>query len=479
MVEDRNKYTSIFTKFVENTKELVKKIKIRESKLDVASTELERLLEQYELGYIKTFLPPRESSEKSRKRWNEFLENNNSNIFSEEDIYNFAFEYHILSDPKYWKVLEKTPYIDEKILFAIVRNFHYYWRDLDNFELISKQIPVYLKRIKSDKKIIETWKKKSEIIIGDKNVRLESRILSVLKHNITEISKIYKNKLYDIEKNDLLANLIKYEYILHIYGKTDFINNFEENFSIFKDFYEYSLRPILRKVDNREHSQTLNDKRNHLLSIIIEKLNQHNYNVENYKQNLIDFVLESPLYGDPRNHSWFEYNNEKTINIFKSWLNERDIEIFFDILISDDPHDRKGFWKRLSDRIDNSLFVFGNGVESNRNYQQQIKNIKNSSSKNVVTIGSDSNLINANIAILTINNYTFIEFFSEKANACYVYDSEFYKQEIRYLLATNHSRMKIKKDLSEFKQQGYLKKFNHDQNGIWMQNILDFLENNP
>ena len=30
MVEDRNKYTSIFTKFVENTKELVKKIKIRE-----------------------------------------------------------------------------------------------------------------------------------------------------------------------------------------------------------------------------------------------------------------------------------------------------------------------------------------------------------------------------------------------------------------------------------------------------------------
>lgn len=473
MTSEKNKYVSLFTKFVNNADRISEDIKNNTSSLTDNITKLDSLLEDIDLGNIKVFLPPKNTILESWKRWQKYLEEKDINIFSENDIYNLTFDYNILNNEEFWNVLKNNKFITEKILFALVRNIHYYWTDINNFKNVILSVEKYLKNIKTDKKIINKWQKNPEYILGSSHVALEKILLMAINNNIINLPTLYKDKVYNLQKNDLLSNIIQYEYLSNAISTKNFTDQLEYYFNLCLEFFNYSMKPSFRNEDTRQESQSLNAKRDSLLAELIIKINTISQYNEEYKLKLIDFVVNMPIYGDPRLKEWKDYKHTQAMGIIKTWLNERDIAFFFENLIDEDPHDRRGFWLSKADKIDYAMFVLGNDVPANSKNSNQINQFKQFASKNIHLIGDEDNLVKSNIFILKMGEIVAIEF-SETNNACFIYRYEDYQKEINPLLQTRMSRASMK--LANFKNENmYIERFTHDPWGTWQKKVEIFL----
>lgn len=474
MTSEKNKYVSLFTKFVNNNERMVKEIQNNASVITDNTTQLDSLLEDLDLGYIKVFLPPKNTFLESWKRWKKYLETFDLNIFSENDIYNLAFDYDVLNNDEYWKLLKNRKFISENILFSLIRNLHYYWTDLNNFNKVIKDAEQYLKSINTDKKLITQWKKNPEVILGTQSITLEKILLHAINHNIINLPTLYNNKLYEIQKNDLVANIIQYEYLSEIIQTKTFIEQINYFFELCIEFLNYSIKPEFRNGDERTVSQSLKQKRDSLLAELIVKIDSISRYDEEYKFKLIEYVLNCAIYGDPRLKEWADYKYAHAMDIFKMWLNERDIEFFFENLIDNDPHNRKGFWLNYTKKIQSAVFVLGNDVEVNRKNYDQIKKFKEISPKNFYKIGDERNTVKSNIFMLNMGSIVVVEF-TEINNACFVYYSDDYQRELNPLLQAKSTRAKLK--LSSFKDNDLcLERFTHDQWGTWQKNMKIFLD---
>ena len=474
MTSEKNKYVSLFTKFVNNNERMVKEIQNNASVITDNTTQLDSLLEDLDLGYIKVFLPPKNTCLESWKRWKKYLETFDLNIFSENDIYNLAFDYDVLNNDEYWKLLKNRKFISENILFSLIRNLHYYWTDLNNFNKVIKDAEQYLKSINTDKKLITQWKKNPEVILGTQSITLEKILLHAINHNIINLPTLYNNKLYEIQKNDLVANIIQYEYLSEIIQTKTFIEQINYFFELCIEFLNYSIKPEFRNGDERTVSQSLKQKRDSLLAELIVKIDSISRYDEEYKFKLIEYVLNCAIYGDPRLKEWADYKYAHAMDIFKMWLNERDIEFFFENLIDNDPHNRKGFWLNYTKKIQSAVFVLGNDVEVNRKNYDQIKKFKEISPKNFYKIGDERNTVKSNIFMLNMGSIVVVEF-TEINNACFVYYSDDYQRELNPLLQAKSTRAKLK--LSSFKDNDLcLERFTHDQWGTWQKNMKIFLD---
>ena len=474
MTSEKNKYVSLFTKFVNNNERMVKEIQNNASVITDNTTQLDSLLEDLDLGYIKVFLPPKNTFLESWKRWKKYLETFDLNIFSENDIYNLAFDYDVLNNDEYWKLLKNRKFISENILFSLIRNLHYYWTDLNNFNKVIKDAEQYLKSINTDKKLITQRKKNPEVILGTQSITLEKILLHAINHNIINLPTLYNNKLYEIQKNDLVANIIQYEYLSEIIQTKTFIEQINYFFELCIEFLNYSIKPEFRNGDERTVSQSLKQKRDSLLAELIVKIDSISRYDEEYKFKLIEYVLNCAIYGDPRLKEWADYKYAHAMDIFKMWLNERDIEFFFENLIDNDPHNRKGFWLNYTKKIQSAVFVLGNDVEVNRKNYDQIKKFKEISPKNFYKIGDERNTVKSNIFMLNMGSIVVVEF-TEINNACFVYYSDDYQRELNPLLQAKSTRAKLK--LSSFKDNDLcLERFTHDQWGTWQKNMKIFLD---
>lgn len=465
----------IVKKFIDNTKYYFSKIIENSNKIKNSKSQLDSLLDDLELGF-KRFLPPKNPNlrEESRNLWKLYLEEKNPDIFSEDHITTLTFEFSVMNNKEYWELLKNEKFINDNIIFALVRNFHYYWTDLEDFDYISEQIKIYLKKIKTDKKIIKKWQNSPEIILGTKNLPLEKKLLTLINHNIARISELYKSKEHDVLPTDLLANLIQFENIMHLCSKTDLDKNLDIILKLFKEFFNYSIKPKLRKDSARLTSKSLINKRNLALATITLSIDRNFRQKKSYKQDFIQFVLD--FYGDPRRKKWVDFYYTDAELIFKKWLNEQDIEFFFDILIDEDPHDRKNFWKSMAGWVEESYFIIGSNVESNRSKQRDIERLS-SSLKNVFKIKEDINpRITSNIFIMIIGNIAFIEF-SESGNACFAYEKDFYMKEINPLFRTISEQRKLKLDNFKIKKS-CIGHFIHSDGETWKNNIEHLIRRN-
>lgn len=401
-----------------------------------------------------------------------YLEDKDLDKLDSDDIYNLTFDYDVLDDVQFLEILTLERFCKDEILYALIRNLHYFWTDLKNIKQVFSVVKKFLKNIKTEKKLIKSWKKNPQTILGTKDLSLEKLLLAALKANVLNMDELYNNKFYDVQKNDLLANLVEYEFISRGIQSSDFRVKFDYYLDLFKEFFNYSFKPDFRNEDTRRESQSLIEKRNSLLAEFIITVDKSDN--DNYKQTLIDCVLNTLLYGDPRISEWKDFEYPKAQEIFKIWLNERDIKFFFDNLIDEDndAQGRKAFWINYSTKIDKAFFIIGNDVPVNYKNREQISIFTKRASKNIFKMGSDDNKIKSNVFILKIKDIVILEF-SEKNNACFVYTSDYYEKNIAPIFKTRYSRWHFK--LQDLKaQDDCLKKFLHK--GEWQIRIRNFLD---
>ena len=251
----------LFQKFTNKAERISKEITVQSEKLINKDAKLDILLEKFAIGSIEINIPSYDSRLKSWKKWKTFLLAEDV-IFSKEDLYNLIFEFEVISDIKFWNLLSiKT--LSEIHILAIVRMLHYYWTDIDILNDIVEKFKSLLLNYNSTKKIIEQWKLNPKFILGSEEKSLEKILLENIKFHYKNINTIYKNPYLDIKKNDLIANLIQYEYVIYLLGLSansqEILN---DAFTQFSKFFLHSARPKFSENDTRKISKTLVYKRN-------------------------------------------------------------------------------------------------------------------------------------------------------------------------------------------------------------------------
>jgi hypothetical protein len=129
---------------------------------------------------------------------------------------------------------------------------------------------------------------------------------------------------------------------------------------------------------------------------------------------LRDFILKHPGLGDPRIESlnWEQFDKEARL-AFITWLVEEDISIFFELIISDDPHQRKPYWLRYAKKAISSMVIVGPG--DYQSHLQKLKELRKEGLSFSRGVGLPSSAF-----ILDFGKVVVVEF-NESGNACYVY----------------------------------------------------------
>lgn len=128
-----------------------------------------------------------------------------------------------------------------------------------------------------------------------------------------------------------------------------------------------------------------------------------------------DYVLCSPDLGDPRIETvkWGTFD-EAAKQAFISWLAEEDISLFFELIIKNDPHQRKPYWLRYAEEAHNSMLIVGEA-----DYDIHKDALKEFHAQGR-TFGKGYG-IPSSAFILDFGRIAIVEF-SEINNACYVYN---------------------------------------------------------
>ena len=429
--------------------------------LTTKSNKLKNLVEELNLGFIELFIPENISIKESLNKWQISLQENNFSKITKSDICNISYVYDVINNKNF---------ICEKLISVLIRQIHYFWTDLDNFTYKINCFQDILSKLKTNRKIYLDWQDKPFIIIGQNLVKYFKNELINKK---IEISDLYRNKKFDLQKDDLLSNLIEFEFLTaSIQNLSTTSSEINDIYDKFKNFMGNSVKPKPRYYEERNSSRTLSKYRNKLLALMIiccEKLQ-----LPKMKKDLIEFVLNNTTYGDPRIVKWQNFESDVEISAYKTfkiWLNERDIEFFFENLIDSDPHYRKNFWLGYAYKIEEAIFILGNDVQANRDNFDEISKFRKLLPEKFLRVGSKYRF-DTNVFILKIGDIYVLEF-SKVGNACYLYNKENYDKYISILL-TQRNLMSLK--TSELKIESVaLRKISHFTN--WQYQLSNFIKN--
>lgn len=306
MVTKKTEAKRFFANYSDIADSIARNINTKTEELKHLKT-FEDLTEEFKLGIIKVNETPNNSKE-SHDKWQKYLENNDSSIFNENNILELCFSYEVLNNMLFWNLINVDKFSTERVISYLVRNIHYFWTDLDNFDEKIEIFKTMLYRANSKREIINYWKEKPHVIVGDKNRNLVAVLADLIKHKKTTLSSLYKTPKYDIRSCDLLSNLVECEVLkaeIQSIGNNISVNINELTTSVsntydkFIGFIKYSVK--LSTTTNRKSTKSLILAKNDIIAeviLLIDKLCNKNDSFMYYKNSLLDFVVEN--LGDPR-----------------------------------------------------------------------------------------------------------------------------------------------------------------------------------
>lgn len=134
------------------------------------------------------------------------------------------------------------------------------------------------------------------------------------------------------------------------------------------------------------------------------------------KEDLKTFVLTSKEFGDPRLNPerWTKAPSE-VVDTLIAWLSEEDIEFFFNLIITFDPHGRKKYWLQFVPHIKCSRVAVSATDETN--HYLKLKEWRRKGRDFAKVSGE------ASAFILDFGSFVAVEF-SKVNNACFIFDKQ-------------------------------------------------------
>jgi len=163
---------------------------------------------------------------------------------------------------------------------------------------------------------------------------------------------------------------------------------------------------------------------------------------------LIDFILESKDFGDPRarKSAWADISPEAQKR-FISWLSEKDLAFFFELIIDHDPHNRKNFWMAYVNSVHDSRIVLCEQDQykhASLLRQQKGQRFSAGKLKNATT----------SAFILDFGKYVVVEF-SRIKNACYIYEKDTFDRTVGGIFQNDFTISKLKNEDVKTTQSHY------------------------
>lgn len=404
-------------------------------------TKLSKLSEEVSNGLTPINQNKRE---KTLLRWGRYLEGSlKQEDFSIKEIEILSFETKVVLSDLYWEILLNVKNITFKTIIGLLYSIHKSWTVVDNLESILSSIQTLILSNNFDNRILKLWKENLKIVVSIHTPKLLANECIDNAINVAEVSKKYMLSLEGTE----LATIIQQKIL------EEKLDRCIKNSAI-------SVDEVKRITEEVNQTIFLKDKSNFYYSLLIQAVNSSKIHQHDSKEYLKDYFLNHIDYNDPRKkpEKWLNFN-ENSKNILIGWLNEQDIKIFFDLFVGYDPHSRRYFWLKYTNRIKKIKIIQCPTLYQNIKNKEKIDELIKKGHKFIKLIGAQTNAF-----ILEFENFTIVEF-SENGNACYIYK----KDEMQFNKNADNT-ISIYKLKDQYKA---INKINHNKN--WQYELTNWL----
>lgn len=308
----------------------------------------------------------------------------------------------IASSQQFLEVMEKqVEILSQTALRDLLGVYFETWSAPHPNERFERFLDMALKQFASGRRQIEIWQQHRELLIGGPAPQI---LANKLGFELETIDAFFQ-RLQLPRKYAKFSSAVAEKLAPVIIGKL--AAEIKPSSDLIGYIFDYLLKiPSLTK---KQLDQTVGD-----LILVLDKF-RHGVEADERRQTLTEFLIQHPKFGDPRIESALWQNvSPKAIKTFLSWLAEEDVALFFEIIIQNDPHNRKPYWLRYVKAVVNSVVIVGE--DDYKLHKGELDGLARDGSFFKKGYG-----IKTSAFVLDFGNTVIVEF-SQTGNACYVYD---------------------------------------------------------
>lgn len=312
-----------------------------------------------------------------------------------------------VTDPKFLTFLaNRSDMFTSRMMSGLLASYHSTWKQHPHHKDVEILLLMRLRSFSGKSKLVTHWKQNVDWIIGDNAPR---KLAKRIADRPTQLSDIAQEYNLPTTNTPFLAAVL-WE------GAQLCCASFVEKRWLDLQSWNYIRDSLL------EHPLIRKEQRQLLLAALLKGVHKHLPDTQwkPAQEGLKDFILSHKEFGDPRTEytRWANFDPAAK-QIFLSWLSEEELELFFELIILNDPHRRKSFWLQYLRKIKGSRVIVGR-----RDRERHAIALMKLSTKGRNYASGDG--LDTSAFILDFGEIVAVEF-SEVGNACYIYESSTFR----------------------------------------------------
>lgn len=361
------------------------------------SSELEKLNRHKKA--VKTERISPDSVAVALEGWNLAVKQNDFSSLSKRSVRILCSKTEIVTSATFIQYLRVSSVLSGRMIRLLVPTFQSVWKRQTTHSDLQSVIAEWLESYQGRNQVLSTWKSSRRLLIDDTAEVLLGQEIAARLIPLKSVASLYYidttgGGLFQDVKDIVAKRLTKEISSASKFSPANWNYLFKEllepkNVSL--DCVYSVIGKLIKTVHAHSGSSVWSEP----------------------KEQLKNFLLNKSSLRDPRIYksNWSGIDADAVVIVI-GWLSEEDIELFFQLIIRKDKHNRKKFWLRYLSNIKNSRVVIG--------FEDQVKNstelnkMKNRGRSFSTFSGGKTSAF-----ILDFGRYTIVEF--SDIGACYVY----------------------------------------------------------
>ena len=386
---------------------------------------LQKFVKSKRIGDLRK--PSESSKDLALKAWSNALETGRYDLLTARSRRILCTITEIATSKDFLNYIAKssTP-VTPLMIRALLATYHINWRQHSSHTSLEKILQKQISSYSGGNKTLGLWRQSLDHLVGD---HAPSNVAKKMCNRLTEFQVVVEDLNIPVQVTPFGLAVIRAAIQLSCH-------EFSQSNSLLLNQWQFLTNYLLKFPGLGKPDRA------HALAILIRTIARHQRNSawDELKQQLKDLILKDPEFGDPRvNKPKWELFDTDAKQILIAWLSEEDLTFFFELIIRQDPHNRKPFWLRYVNKIRDSIVVIGE--DDYYRYQRQLMELSSKGRRFGRGFG-----IPTSAFIMDFGNYIVVEF-SEVNNACYIYSTREF-QNLAYTRRSNEFDLKALKNRS-------------------------------
>lgn len=357
----------------------------------------------------------RQTTEQLQRKWQEIKSIGIFQEFSRREVIILCSITNIVKEEPFLKLLENwESSFPLRGLQYLLASIHECWGENPHQEELCYAFRKILKGYAGNRPYLQAWSKNSKMYLSEEGVKEFAWLLTTENYDLPTLCQKYF----------LPSSSSRFVELIRVKAVNNAIEELRRSGEYNPAFWQYLFNSLIRKTDFEQ------------LSNLIKIVNS--YGNSDAEEFLKQWFLNPDYFGDPRiDTGYWNPIDETAKNIFIKWLSKEDLEFFFNLLLrkGEDEHGRREFWQQyLGHVVSSRVLISDEDLARNREVIREMRQ------ENKTLPGRIKE--NTSAFIMQTKNLVIIEF-SEKGNACYIFNKSDLPRALEYDLNHLYERNKV------------------------------------